>query len=85
MQVDVEKPLATAIIIGRLEQQICYKGIHKMCFGCGQLGHRKKHCPHIIRHESVASEIGVKEGGETVSGSCETHATNMSRSGGGDQ
>ena len=35
VQVDVEKPLATAIMIGRLEQQICYEGIHKMCFGCG--------------------------------------------------
>ena len=35
VQVDVEKPLATAIMIGRLEQQIGYEGIHKMCFGCG--------------------------------------------------
>ena len=35
VQVDVEKPLATAIMIGRLEQLICYEGIHKMCFGCG--------------------------------------------------
>ena len=35
VQVDVEKPLATAIMIGRLEQLICDKGIHKMCFGCG--------------------------------------------------
>ena len=49
VQVDVEKPLATAIMIGRLEQQICYEGIHKMCFGCGQLGHRKEKCPYIIQ------------------------------------
>uniref|UniRef100_A0A7N2LFW7 DUF4283 domain-containing protein n=1 Tax=Quercus lobata TaxID=97700 RepID=A0A7N2LFW7_QUELO len=41
VQVDVEKPLATAIMIGRLEQQICYEGIQKMCFKCGRLGHRK--------------------------------------------
>ena len=48
MQMDVEKPLATAIMIGRLEQQICYEGIQKMCFECGCLGHRKEHCPHIV-------------------------------------
>ena len=35
VQVDVEKPLATVVMIGRLEQLICYERIHKMCFGCG--------------------------------------------------
>ena len=49
MQVDVEKPLATAIMIGKLEKQICYEGIEKMCFECGRLGHRKEHCPHVVR------------------------------------
>ena len=35
VQVVVEKPLATVVMIGRLEQLICYERIHKMCFGCG--------------------------------------------------
>ena len=83
VQMDVGKPLATAIMIGRLEQQICYEGIHKMCFGCGQLGHRKEKCPYIIRQEPAALEMGVKEGAETVSSSCQTHASNISRSGKG--
>ena len=83
MQVDVGKPLATAIMIGRLEKKICYEGIHKMCFGCGQLGHRKEKCPYIIWQEPATSEMGVKEVAETVSSSCQTHASNISRSGEG--
>ncbi|XP_050256110.1 uncharacterized protein LOC126701785 [Quercus robur] len=83
VQVDVGKPLAIAIMIGRLEQQICYEGIHKMCFGCGRLGHKKEQCPYIIRQEPMASEMGVKEGGETVSSSRQTHASDMLRSGEG--
>ena len=60
VQVDVEKPLATAIMIGRLEQQICYEGIQKICFECGRLGHRKKHCPHIIRQGPSTSKAELK-------------------------
>ena len=67
VQVDVEKPLATAIMIGRLEHQICYEGIQKMCFECGQLGHRKELCPHIVQQGPSSSEVGSKEAGQTSS------------------
>ena len=40
VQVDVNKPLATAILIGKFEQPICYKGIHKLCFVYGRMGHK---------------------------------------------
>ena len=83
VQVDVEKPLAIAIMIGRLEQQICYKGIQKICFECGRLGHRKEHCPHIIRQGLLTLEAKLKEVGETCSGSRVAHAPNISRSGEG--
>ena len=64
-------------------QQICYEGIHKICFGCGHLGHRKEHCPYIIWQEPSTSEAGLKEAGETSSSSHVTHATNKPRSGEG--
>ena len=64
---DVEKPLATAIMIGRLEHQICYEGIQKMCFECGRLGHRKELCPHIVQQGPSSSEVGSKEAGQTSS------------------
>nr|POE95451.1 uncharacterized protein CFP56_01494 [Quercus suber] len=66
VQIDAEKPLVTAILIGRLEQSVSYEGIQKLCFGCGRLGHRKESCPYIIRQEppdkEVQMEVGVEEG-----------------------
>ena len=78
---DVEKPLATAIMIGRLEQLISYEGIHKMCFGCGHIGHRKEQCPHIIRRDQPGSEAGEKKGSDTAAKACNSHDSDTSRSG----
>lgn len=49
VQVDVEKPLITTLIIGNFEQSVSYEGIHKLCFSCGRIGHQKDACPHTIR------------------------------------
>nr|POE67073.1 uncharacterized protein CFP56_62396 [Quercus suber] len=51
VQVDVNKPLATAILIGKFEQPICYEGIHKLCFVCGRMGHKQEYCPQVIRQD----------------------------------
>ena len=83
VQVDVEKPLATAIMIGKLEQQICYEGIQKMCFECGRLGHSKEHCPHVVRQGPSYSEAELKEAGETCFSSRSTHVPNEARRGEG--
>ena len=48
IQVDIDKPLITSIILGGREQPICYKGIHKLCFACGWIGHRREACPYIV-------------------------------------
>ena len=47
----MNKPLVTAILIGKFEQLVCYKGIQKLCFVCGRMRHKQDHCPHVIRHE----------------------------------
>ena len=49
VQIDVEKPLITALLIGNIEQPVIYEGIQKMCFSCGRIGHRKESCPQTIR------------------------------------
>nr|POE67859.1 hypothetical protein CFP56_62031 [Quercus suber] len=79
VQVDMEKPLATGIMIGRLEQQICYKGIQKMCFECGRLGHRKEYCPQVVRQGLSNSEAGLKEVTETCSSSRSAYVPDESR------
>ena len=48
VEVDVEKPLVTAILIGKHEQLVCYEGIHKLCFRCKRIGHRKEQCLYVI-------------------------------------
>ena len=56
VQIDVDKPLVTAVLIGRFEQSVCYEGIQKLCFSCGRLGHRKETCPYTVRPASPAKE-----------------------------
>nr|POE67861.1 hypothetical protein CFP56_62033 [Quercus suber] len=79
VQVDVEKPLATVIMIGRLKQQICYEGIQKMCFECGCLGHRKEYCPQDVWQGPLNSEAGLKKATETCSSSRSADVPDKSR------
>ena len=44
IQIDVDKPLVTAILIGKREQSVSYEGIQNLCFECGRLGHRREAC-----------------------------------------
>nr|POE83002.1 uncharacterized protein CFP56_42947 [Quercus suber] len=48
LQVDINKPLINTVLIGRFKQQVVYEGIHKLCFACGKIGHKKDDCPHTI-------------------------------------
>ncbi|XP_023901062.1 uncharacterized protein LOC112012924 [Quercus suber] len=67
VQIEVEKPLITALLIGNFEQAVIYKGIQELCFSCGRIGHRKEDCPHIIRPTPPARE--EEEGVEKTQGS----------------
>lgn len=52
IQIDVDKPLITTILIGKLEQLVLYEGIRRLCFGCGRVGHRRESYPYIICQEA---------------------------------
>ena len=83
VQIDVNKPLVTAILIGKFEQSICYEGIQKLCFGCGRVGHRKDCCPYIIRQKPSVERAEVRTEGSVPSPPCEMHASDKVQKGQG--
>lgn len=64
VQVDVTKPLVTAILIGKFEQRVCYEGIQKLCFDCGRLGHKSASCSYSIRQAAASKETERSASGE---------------------
>ena len=59
IQVDIGKPLTTALLIGGKEQPVCYEGIQRLCFACGRIGHRRENCPYVVQNDdSRARETG---------------------------
>lgn len=80
IQVNVNKPLANTILKGKFEQPVLYEGIHKLCFSCGRIGHKKESCPFTIRglgtpvEDKLASE-GVGDGTTQTAKPREVHDT----------
>ena len=73
VQIDMEKPLITAVLIGKFEQQVCYEGIQKLCFSCGRIGHRKEACPDTILPSSASKEERTVVAGAVNGHSCKEH------------
>lgn len=48
-QVDIDKPLANAMLVDNIEQPVTYEGLHRLCFSCGHIGHRREECVFTIR------------------------------------
>ena len=59
IQVDIEKPLITALLIGGREKHVSYEGIQRLCFSCGRIGHRRESCPYAVRNDQARkTEVG---------------------------
>ena len=52
---------------------MCYEGIHKLCFGCGRIGHRKEQCPYAIHQPSPPRMEVNQPDGETEAQACNMH------------
>ena len=49
---DIEKPFANAMLVDNLEQPITYEGLHRFCFSCKRIGHRREECIFTITKPS---------------------------------
>ncbi|KAL0000751.1 hypothetical protein SO802_014532 [Lithocarpus litseifolius] len=64
IQVDINKPLITSVVLGGREQPICYEGIHRLYFACGRIGHWREACPYVDKQDRTSSLNGVMEGSD---------------------
>ena len=77
---DINKPLINTVLIGRFEQEVVYEGIHKLCFACGRIGHKKDDCPHTIR-KPVSPEREENGEPDESTRSRKVHATDSTTDG----
>ena len=49
VQVDIDRPLVNTILIGNFQQAVIYKGIRRLCFSCGWVGHCWEACSYTIK------------------------------------
>lgn len=52
---------------------MCYEGIHKLCFGCGRIGHGKEQCSYAIRQPSLSRMTVNQPEGEIGVQACNMH------------
>nr|XP_023893045.1 uncharacterized protein LOC112005023 [Quercus suber]POF21440.1 uncharacterized protein CFP56_18483 [Quercus suber] len=81
IQVDVTKPLVTALKIGKIEQPVCYEGIQKLCFDCGRMGHKREFCLYTIRQDASPKETVLMESEENSTRSCISRGANANKPG----
>lgn len=79
VQIDVDKPLITTILIGKLQQLVSYEGIQRLCFGCGRVGHRREGCPYTIHRGPSQDSSGMEETADRSGKACDLHEADTTR------
>lgn len=79
IQVDVDKPLITTVMIRKFQQSVTYEGIHNLCFECGKMGHRREICPFVVRPVPTCEEAELGGTGDRGVSSHVVHAANNTK------
>jgi hypothetical protein len=54
VQIDLDKPLARTVRVGKTRLAVIYEGIGLLCFHCGWIGHRSELCPsRVLEAEEI--------------------------------
>uniref|UniRef100_A0A2N9ERH6 CCHC-type domain-containing protein n=1 Tax=Fagus sylvatica TaxID=28930 RepID=A0A2N9ERH6_FAGSY len=61
VQIDLDKPLARTVRVGKTRLAVIYEGIGLLCFHCGRIGHRSELCPSRVleKDETPADTAGA--------------------------
>ena len=57
VQVDLTKPLITAVRVGKLCQKVLYEGISSLCFCYGRLRHKLENCSYRVQPAEKTGEV----------------------------
>nr|POE54643.1 hypothetical protein CFP56_68815 [Quercus suber] len=57
IQVSLDKPLVTSILLEGVVQEVLYEGINTLCFSCGRVGHRRECCLFTINDRTPRPEM----------------------------
>lgn len=59
VEIDLDRPLATDIVVRGFPLYLEYEGLHAICFRCGSFSHKKDVCREIVEGEPVVKETEV--------------------------
>lgn len=59
VEVDLNKPLVSEVVVLNSAQPIEYEGLHVVCFECGVVGHRDQDCPSKISKPPVTEAMDL--------------------------
>ena len=79
IQVDVDKPLITTVMIGKFQQSITYEGIYNLCFECGRMGHKREVCPFVVRPVPPCKETEMGGAGDRGASSHVLHVVDNTK------
>ena len=58
---------------------MCYKGIQKLCFDCGRMGHKRENCPYSIRQDVPLKKTVEMESKKDNTRSCISREANADK------